>query len=89
MKYGLMKYMTFGSDVDPRLKPAWVYLSSVAMWDSSWSLLISDAMVFDTRDEALNFKLKYAPSLTGYPDEDIDLAAWTDREIFEARLKGK
>jgi len=89
MKYTLRKWIDWGIEHVDEYPRAWHYISSANKWDSSWSMKISNAIVWNSRDEALAFKLKHCHILGEHNSEHVELVEMTDMEYFILRLKGK
>ena len=89
MIYTLRKYIDWGPEHADEFPSAWHYISSLNKWDTSWSQRISNAIIFDSRDEALSFKLKHSAILGEDNSKHVELFTMTDMEYFIARLKGK
>ena len=88
MKYTLRKWIDWGPDHD-EYPTAWHYISSLNMWDSSWSQKISNAMIWDDRDDALSFKIRHCAILGEHNSEHVELFEMTDKEYFIIKLAGK
>jgi len=90
MKYTLRKWIDWGADHYPDKYPsAWHYIKSVGKWDSAWNMKVSEAIMFDDWDSAAAFRVEYSGILGEKNSQYVEIVSFTDKELFELKLKGE
>ena len=89
MKYALRKWVNWGPDHEIDYPPGWTYLVCVGKWDSTWNLKLSKAKMFNDWDSAAAFRLEHCHVLGEHNSEHVEIAGFTDKELFKLKLKGE